>query len=477
MRLFPVFLCMNNRECLVVGAGTEAQRRADALIRSGARVTLMAAEVSAPIKGLHKHETRNFQANDPAEYWLVVAATENADTNAQICAACAVHRTFCYDVDNPATSTYFLPAIIDRSPLLVAISSGGAAPALVRRLKAQLDTLIPTVYAQWASAIKVHRSALKQRIPSRKRRARFWQHVFDGPLDETTLLTTKHSPEQALKHAISTFENQIDADAQNGFVSLVGAGPGDPDLLTLRALRLIQSADVLVYDRLVSQEILDFRRQDAELLYAGKAKSDHAMPQSSINQLLVDLAREHQHVVRLKGGDPFIFGRGGEEIGTLARNRIPFQVVPGITAASGCAAFAGIPLTHRDHAQSCVFVTGHLKNGEINLNWQDLRDSTQTIVIYMGLTGLSHICNKLIEIGRSPETPAALVEQGTTPRQQVHLSTVQNLAELVSIRNVRAPTLLIIGSVVTLHDTLKWFNPHQIDDQSKRSHFSVSTER
>jgi len=242
-------------------------------------------------------------------------------------------------------------------------------------------------------------------------------------------------------------------------VSLVGAGPGDPDLLPLRALRLIQSADVLVYDRLVSQPILDLRRLDAKLLYAGKAKSDHAMPQGSINQLLVDLANQQLKVVRLKGGDPFIFGRGGEEIETLAQHKIDFQVVPGITAASGCAAYTGIPLTHRDHAQSCGFLTGHLKNGEINLNWEDLTDATQTIVIYMGLTGLSQICDKLIQIGRSPNTPAALVERGTTPAQRVHVGTVRTLASIVEGQGVKAPTLLIIGSVVSLHGTLNWFQP------------------
>jgi len=242
-------------------------------------------------------------------------------------------------------------------------------------------------------------------------------------------------------------------------VSLVGAGPGDPELLTLRALRLIQSADVLIYDRLVSQEIRDLSRPDAKLIYAGKAKSEHAMTQDAINQTLVDLARQNLNVVRLKGGDPFIFGRGGEEVETLARQNLEFQIVPGITAATGCAAYSGIPLTHREHAQSCVFLTGHLKNGEINLNWEDLTDPTQTIVIYMSLSGLDQICRKLIAIGRSPDTPAALIEQGTTPSHKVHLGTIENLESIVKNQGVRAPTLLIIGSVVNLHGTLNWFSP------------------
>ncbi|OED34861.1 uroporphyrinogen-III C-methyltransferase [Chromatiales bacterium (ex Bugula neritina AB1)] len=248
------------------------------------------------------------------------------------------------------------------------------------------------------------------------------------------------------------------APSGNIRVSLVGAGPGDPDLLTIKALRLIQSADAVVYDRLVSQSILALCNPNAEFVYAGKAKADHALPQDSINQLLVDLAQSHQRVVRLKGGDPFIFGRGGEEIETLSEQGISFQVVPGITAASGCAAFSGIPLTHRDHAQSCVFITGHLKDGKINLNWKDLRDPNQTIVVYMGLTGLRGICDTLVAQGRAPDTPAALVEQGTTADQRVLASTLCDLPDLVDQNNVGAPTLLIIGGVVTLRQKLQWFN-------------------
>ncbi len=242
-----------------------------------------------------------------------------------------------------------------------------------------------------------------------------------------------------------------------GSVALVGAGPGDPDLLTVRALKLIQRADVVVYDRLVSQPIIALCNPNAELIYAGKAKANHAIPQESINQLLVDLAKQGRDVVRLKGGDPFIFGRGGEEIETLADQGIAFQVVPGITAASGCSAFSGIPLTHRDHAQSCVFITGHLRNGEVNLDWQDLQNPTQTIVVYMGLTGLEQICASLIDTGRNPETPAALVEQGTKPTQRVHAGTLQTLPEIVKNSSVSAPTLLIIGGVVSLREKLDWY--------------------
>lgn len=248
-----------------------------------------------------------------------------------------------------------------------------------------------------------------------------------------------------------------ESDARHGSVALVGAGPGDPELLTLRALRLIQSASVVVHDRLVSKPIMSLCRQDARLIYAGKAKSDHALPQESINQLLVDLAQQGENVVRLKGGDPFIFGRGGEEIESLAEQQLPFEVVPGITAASGCSAFSGIPLTHRDHAQSCVFITGHLRSGEINLAWHNLLDTTQTIVVYMGLTGLATICQALTGAGRDPNTKAALIERGTTPNQQVHSGTLTTLPGIVADSDVRAPTLLIIGGVVGLRGKLQWF--------------------
>lgn len=250
---------------------------------------------------------------------------------------------------------------------------------------------------------------------------------------------------------------RVRSSESTGLVSLVGAGPGHPDLLTVRALKLIQSADAIVYDRLVSDPILGLCNRKADFIYAGKAKANHAIPQPSINALLVELAQQHNHVVRLKGGDPFIFGRGGEEIETLADNHVPFQIVPGITAASGCAAFAGIPLTHRDHAQSCIFVTGHLRNGTINLNWQELKDPHQTIVVYMGLTGLDLICKTLIQHGRTPGTPAALIERGTNPDQRVFCSTLEKLPDRVAENHVTAPTMLIIGGVVSLRDKLQWF--------------------
>jgi uroporphyrin-III C-methyltransferase/precorrin-2 dehydrogenase/sirohydrochlorin ferrochelatase len=256
--------------------------------------------------------------------------------------------------------------------------------------------------------------------------------------------------------------NDVDAEKNNGEVYLIGAGPGAADLLTFRALRLMQQADVVVYDRLVSADILDLARRDSEKIYVGKQRDNHTLPQESINELLASLAKSGKRVARLKGGDPFIFGRGGEEIETLMQHGVSFQVVPGITAASGCASYAGIPLTHRDHAQSCTFVTGHLKDGSINLNWTQLAAPNQTIVIYMGLVGLEHICQSLIAHGSSPDLPIAVVQQGTTTNQKVVTGTLSTLATIISDQDIKPPTLIIIGTVVTLRAKLNWFQTKSI---------------
>jgi uroporphyrin-III C-methyltransferase/precorrin-2 dehydrogenase/sirohydrochlorin ferrochelatase len=277
--------------------------------------------------------------------------------------------------------------------------------------------------------------------------------VLQGPISELVLRGRDGEARAALEQALDDAHPALGG----GDVSLVGAGPGDPDLLTFRALRLMQQADVVVYDRLVSQPVLDLVRLEAERIYAGKERAKHALPQEDINHLLVRLAREGKRVVRLKGGDPFIFGRGGEEIDTLAAEGIPFQVVPGITAAAGCASYAGIPLTHRDYSQSVVFVTGHLQDGSLNLNWSALAQPRQTIVFYMGLLGVDVLCRELAAHGLPAATPAALVQQGTTPQQRVLTGNLETLPDIVHRSQVKAPTLIIIGEVVRLRERLNWF--------------------
>lgn len=461
MDFFPAFLDVKNRKCLVVGSGSVGLRKARRLAECGAQVLLVSPDAPETCQWATEIDKRPFCDQHLEGAWLVVAATSDRHVNAAIGKACDAQKIFCNVVSDTAACSYITPSVVDRSPLVIAVSSGGTSPILSRVLKTKLESLVPAAYSRLASLVGRHRDSVKKILPNDAERASFWHNLLNGPVGELAFTQDQDELDTALDKAIAAQSERHNRHGGNGHVALVGAGPGDPDLLTFRALRLIQSADVIVYDRLVSPEILKLARSNAEMIYAGKARSDHAIPQKSINELLVDLAKKGQGVVRLKGGDPFIFGRGGEEIETLASAGVGFQVVPGVTAASGCAAFSGIPLTHRDHAQSCVFVTGHLQNGEINLNWEDLRDPTQTIVVYMGLVGLELICRKLIEVGRSPATPAALIEQGTTPAQRIIKADLARLSELVKAVEVQAPTLLIIGSVVNLHEKLNWYQGGQ----------------
>ncbi len=461
MDFFPAFLDINGRRCLVVGAGPVGLRKARRLAECGAHVVLVSPDAPATCKWAAEIDQQPFSEQHLEGAWLVVAATSDARLNAAIGEACDARRIFCNVVSDTAACSYIVPSVVDRSPLVIAVSSGGTSPILSRVLKTKLESLVPAAYSRLASLVGRHRDSVKKLIHNDAERAQFWHNLLNGPVGELAFSQNEHELDAALDNAIVAQGQGHNRYSSHGHVALVGAGPGDPDLLTFRALRLIQSADVIVYDRLVSPEILKLARSNAEMIYAGKARADHTLPQHSINDLLVELAKKGHGVVRLKGGDPFIFGRGGEEIETLAGAGISFQVVPGVTAANGCAAFSGIPLTHRDHAQSCVFVTGHLKDGEINLNWEDLRDPSQTIVVYMGLVGLELICKKLIEIGRAPTTPAALIEQGTTPSQRVIKADLARLSERVKSMSVKPPTLLIIGGVVELHEKLNWYQSKQ----------------
>ena len=349
-----------------------------------------------------------------------------------------------------------MPSIVDRSPVIIAISTGGAAPVLARLIRARFETLIPGSFGRLARLAAEFRQAVKARFSQSAARRIFWEQVLDGPISEMVYAGQDSAARSALEAKLG---DDDELPGVRGEVYLVGAGPGDPDLLTSRAMRLMQRADVVVYDRLVSGEVLNLVRRDAERIYAGKERSRHVMPQEDINQLLIRLANEGKRVLRLKGGDPFVFGRGGEEIDTLAEHGIPFQIVPGITAASGCAAYAGIPLTHRDLAHACVFVTGHLKDDRPNLDWELLAKPHQTLVIYMGLVGLPQICQGLIEHGMDSSTPAALIEQGTTMQQRLFKGNLETLPGLVAEAGVRAPTLIIVGQVVALHEKLAWFEP------------------
>jgi uroporphyrin-III C-methyltransferase/precorrin-2 dehydrogenase/sirohydrochlorin ferrochelatase len=457
----PIFVDLKGRPVLVVGGGEVAARKVGLLLRVGAVVEVVAPDLCETLEtqqaeGLIKHHATNYTPESLQNCALVIAATDDAAVNRQVSADAKAHNIPVNVVDAPDLCTFILPSIVDRSPVVVAVSTGGASPTLGRLLRTRLETLIPASYGRLAELAARFRTPVKKRFKSTAERRRFWEAVIQGPVAELVHAGKEQQAEQALQNALDSAD---DKQLSKGEVYLVGAGPGDPDLLTFRALRLMQQADVVLYDRLVSPEILDLVRREAEQIYVGKKRAFHSVRQEEINRQLIELAKAGKRVLRLKGGDPFIFGRGGEEIAGLTEAGIPFQVVPGVTAAAGCASYAGIPLTHRDYAHSVIFVTGQLKDGTVDLEWQTLVQPRQTVVVYMGLAGLEIICAKLIEHGMSAEMPAALVEQGTTPAQQVYRGTLATLPAIVAGHKVHAPTLLIIGDVVRLHDRLAWFNP------------------
>ena len=459
MDFLPLFHKLQGRVVLVVGGGEVALRKARLLGDAGAQLRVVAPEIRGELRELAGAEgvfQRGYEPADLQGVALVIAATDDEPLNARISAEAQALGIPVNVVDAPALCSVIFPAIVDRSPLVTATISGGDAPVLARLIRAKIETWIPATYGQLAGLAKKFRERVKQLFPDVQQRRVFWEDVFQGQIAESVFAGKLGEGERLLEAKVAGA-----APRALGEVYLVGAGPGDPDLLTFRALRLMQQADVVLYDRLVAPAIIELCRRDAERIYVGKRRSEHAVPQEEINQLLVDLAKQGKRVLRLKGGDPFIFGRGGEEIEQLAAEGIQFQVVPGITAASGCAAYAGIPLTHRDHAQSVRFVTGHLKDGSTDLPWTDLVAPGQTLVFYMGLVGLPSICQELIAHGRAADTPAALVQQGTTQNQRVFTGTLANLPQLVAEHEVHAPTLVIVGEVVQLREKLAWFDKAQ----------------
>jgi len=459
MDYFPLFLKVSGRPCLVVGGGKVAARKIQLLQRAGASVTVVSPRscdevIAYAATGSINYIHRDFQDEDMAGMVLAIAATSNEAVNRRVAELAEQQRIPVNVVDSPGLCSFIVPSMVDRSPVQIAVSTGGSSPVLARLLRARLESFIPAAYGRLARLVDDYRQGVKARFSKPAQRRFFWETVLQGRVAELLFAGQEEQARIALQHAIDDTDANFDT---SGEVYLVGAGPGDPDLITFRALRLMQQADVVVYDRLVSQPILDMVRRDAEMIYAGKARDQHTLSQESINQLLVRLAKEGKRVLRLKGGDPFIFGRGGEEIETLAEEGIPFQVVPGITAASGCASYAGIPLTHRDYAQSCTFVTGHLKDGSVDLDWENLAKPAQTIVFYMGLHSIPILSRELIAHGLPADTPVALVQQGTTREQRVYIESLASLPEVAARGELKPPTIIIVGQVVSLHDKLSWF--------------------
>ncbi len=459
---FPIFLKLADEPVLVVGGGEVAARKIDLLLRTGAKVTVVAPEVIESVArlaaaGTIVHVAAEFQPEHLNGVRVAIAATNKHSVNAWVARQAESRNIPVNVVDDRELSRFIVPAIVDRSPVVVAVASSGDAPVLTRRIREKLEAFLPQRLSVLAKLAGKLRPTVKARVEEPAARRRFWEKFFDGPL-ASDLLSGRSDAATVESRIEESLRRASESGKPAGEVVLVGAGPGDPGLLTLRALRALQNADVVLYDRLVSTQIVDLARRDAERIYVGKAPGDAHVTQEHINALLVRLARQGKRVCRLKGGDPFIFGRGGEELETLAAEGIRFEVVPGITAAAGCAAYSGIPLTHRDYAQSLTFVTGHCRGETDKVDWELLARPGQTVVFYMGLGHLANIVARLNEHGVPASRAAAIVEQGTQVTQRVITGTLADLARKAQDAGVQSPALLIVGEVTRLHDTLRWFN-------------------
>lgn len=453
MEYLPLFVKLTDRQCLVVGGGEIARRKIEWLVSAGARITLVAPHIDADVRELLRDSSnihqRAFRDDDVSGKMLAIAATDDRAVNRAVHAAAMQRGVLVNSVDDADASTVIFPSIVNRDPVIVAISTSGRSPTLARRIRSMIEARLPQGTGPLAELLGRWRTRLRSGDQPVVVDRAFWEKVLDGPIPNAV-----YAADVNLADALFEAQLQRGARASSGFVSLVGAGPGAADLLTLKALQCIERADVVFYDNLVSPDVLARSRRDARKVYVGKRRAFASVRQESINALLVEAARKGQRVVRLKGGDPFIFGRGGEEIETLSRHGVPFEVVPGITAALGCASYANIPLTHRDWSQSVRFVAGNLTGDRINLDWPELARAAQTLVIYMGSRGLGDICGELVKHGMNPETPAALIANGTLPSQRVIEGSVATLADAVSQTNVHGPTIIIIGRVVALRRAL-----------------------
>jgi uroporphyrin-III C-methyltransferase/precorrin-2 dehydrogenase/sirohydrochlorin ferrochelatase len=476
MNYFPIFLRLQAQPVLVVGGGAIALRKIELLRKANAQVTVVAPELNDALtvlvaQGAIKHIAEEFKPEHLDGMRLAIAATSRRAVNAWVAHQAEVRNIPVNVVDDRELSRFIMPAIVDRSPVIVAVSSGGDAPVLTRRLREKLEAVLPTRLGKLAELAGALREKVKRRIVDIGVRRKFWERFFDGPAAADVLAGRDEQALQSIERSLRAVTDIKSTDEWRGEVALVGAGPGDPGLLTLRALRVLQNADVVLYDRLVSPQILELARRDAELISVGKAAGSAPIPQEQINALLVEHACAGKRVVRLKGGDPFIFGRGGEELETLASHGIRYEVVPGVTAAAGCAAYAGIPLTHREYAQTLTFVTGHSKSegASDDIDWQALARPNQTVVFYMGMHTLEKIIFRLREHGAAATRSAAVIEHGTQDSQRVIVATLADLQAQVAAAKVTSPALLIVGEVTRLHATLHWFN-------SKEGRESLATE-
>lgn len=455
-QLYPLFADLANRPVLVVGGGAVAERKVNALLATGARITVGSPRLTTRLAALvHKQHIRqvigSFTPAWLADTWLVIAATNDRQLNQHIARACTTRRLWVNVVDDASLCSFHVPALIRRGLLTIAISSAGQAPALARWVRAQLETVLDDALGPLSQLLADWRTRIRQRFTHTDQRRRFYDSVITGSVAHLLRNNQPHQARQALQNCLDQAVNST------GHVTLVGAGPGEAGLLTLNGLRALQQADVIVHDRLVDGSVLALARRDAEFISVGKIPGKRCNSQAHINALLREQALAGRNVVRLKGGDPFIFGRGGEELQYLRKHNIAYSVVPGITAANACAAYSGVPLTHRDHAQSVRFVTAHCAASLDTLDWQALAQEKQTLAVYMGVSQLATLRDNLIKHGRKSTTPFALIENGATTKQRIVTGPLQTLPELAQANAIKAPTLLILGEVAELATQLGWY--------------------
>jgi uroporphyrin-III C-methyltransferase / precorrin-2 dehydrogenase / sirohydrochlorin ferrochelatase len=460
MDWFPIFLALNDSPALVVGGGAVAMRKTRQLLVAGCRVKVVSPACDPQFESLISQgnvswRVARFEPEMLVGHRLVIAATDDADLNRLVAASANRFGVLVNVVDDPALCGFIMPAVVDRSPLVIAIGTGGSAPILARQVKAYLEALLPNALGRLAGFMGAWRARVRGHVSRPEQRRRLWVRVARGPVAEHLFAGRDADAHRLMARMVDSAG--ADTRPIEGEVYIVGAGPGDPELLTMRALRLMQQCDVVLYDRLVSPKILALVRRDAERIDVGKREGAAGWSQAQIHQAMIRLAREGNRVLRLKGGDPLIFGRGGEEMEALACAGVTYQVVPGITAASGCAAYAGIPLTHRNYAHSCVFVSGHDVE-DAGYDWQRLAAPGRTIVFYMALGQIEPICRKLRREGLPDTTPAALIANGTTREQEILRGTIATLADIALARRPRPPALLIVGEVAGLSERLGWFN-------------------
>lgn len=464
MNYLPIFLDLKYKNILVVGAGEVAFNKIKLLLRSEAIINIISKDISLEIKQLLNKKkvkwiSKKFHYSYLKNIFLVIAATNNTKLNQEIFKTCNDLCKLVNVVDDQSKCSFIFPSIIDRSPIIVAISSGGTAPVLLRLLREKIEAILPIRLGNVAKIAGNWRNVIKKKFSSLLERRRFWEKLFNS-------IFVQHIINKEIKKALEILKKMINEPSLlTGEIILVGAGPGNSGLLTLRALQVLQEADVVLYDHLVSSEILEFIRRDAKCICVGKPVGTKNITQQEIIKLLISLAKKGKKVIRLKGGDPFIFGRGGEELEAAKNAGISVQVVPGITAAIGISAYTGIPLTHREYAKGVIFITGHKCTDGMSNNWSILSDPSYTLVVYMGSLQALDISQKLILHGRLKSTPVAVIGKGTTTKQKVLVGRLDEVDKIVKF--TVNPSLLIIGKVVLLHKKLEWFNTSSVLNNKK----------